>query len=66
MKFLNGFKTVIGVLGTVVTVVLPKVTPEVVQAVGGAMVQIAEGAFIMLGALGLIHKGEKAAAKRSE
>ena len=60
MKFLDGFKTLIGLVGTVVAVVLPRVAPGVVQAVGEAAVQVATGAFAMLAALGLIHKGEKA------
>lgn len=59
MKFLNGFKTLIGVLGTVATVLLPKIAPGVVQAVGDAAVNVATGIFGLLGALGIIHKVEK-------
>lgn len=62
MNFLNGFKTIIGVLGSVVAIVLPKVAPGVVQAVGDQVVGIAQGVFGLLTALGIIHKVEKAQA----
>lgn len=65
MKFLNGFKTIIGVLGAVATPLI---------AVGGDVGKIAqdgisalphiystvEGAFLALTAIGIIHKVEKA------
>lgn len=60
MNFLNGFKTIIGVLGTIVSVALPKVAPDVVTAIGNHAVDIAQGVFGLLTALGLIHKAEKA------
>lgn len=67
MKFLNGFKTIIGIIGAVATPLV---------AVGGNVGKIAsdgiaalphiattvEGGFLTLLALGLIHKAEKASA----
>lgn len=64
MKFLNGFKTVIGLVGTVVTVVFPKMAPDVVATVGDGLYGVAQGVFVTLAALGVIHKVEKAADKR--
>lgn len=60
MKFLNGLKTIIGVVGTVITVLIPKVTPEIVTTVGDHTVAIAQGVFGLLTVLGIIHKAEKA------
>mgnify|MGYP001160660381 CR=1 FL=1 len=69
MKFLNGFKTVIGIIGAVATPLV---------ALGGDVGRIAtdgiaalphvystvEGAFLTLATLGIIHKAEKRAASR--
>lgn len=59
MKFLNGFKTVLGLAGTVVTVLAPKFAPTLNEAAPHA-VAVAQGAFGLLLALGVIHKAEKA------
>lgn len=59
MKFLNGFKTILGLVGTVVTVLMPKVTPDLVAGVGDHAVAIAQGVFGLLTVLGIIHKVEK-------
>lgn len=61
MKFLNGFKTAIGLLGMVATVVLPKAVPVINEAAPHA-VAVAQGVFGLLTALGIIHKVEKAKA----
>lgn len=61
MKFLNGFKTIIGLVGTVVTVLVPKVTPDIVNAVGDHALAIGQGVFGLLTVLGIIHKAEKKA-----
>lgn len=60
MKFLDGFKTIIGLVGTVVTVVAPKISPEVVQTVGEQVIGIGQGVFGLLAILGVIHRREKA------
>jgi hypothetical protein len=60
MKFLDGLKTVIGVIGTVASVLIPKVTPDVVNVVGDHTMAIAQGVFGLLTVLGIIHKVEKA------
>lgn len=59
MKFLNGFKTLIGALGLAVSVVLPNVAPGIVDTVGHSVFQVADGVFGALVALGVIHKAEK-------
>lgn len=59
MKFLNGFKTVIGVAGTVASLVAPKILPVITDAAPHA-INIAQGAFGLLMVLGIIHKSEKA------
>lgn len=59
MKFLNGFKTIIGLVGSVVTVLIPKVTPDIVSAVSDHAVAVAQGVFGLLTVLGVIHKVEK-------
>lgn len=59
MKFLNGFKTVIGVIGSVVLVLAPRVSADVVQAVGDQVYGVAQGIFGLLTILGIIHKVEK-------
>lgn len=64
MKFLNGFKTILGLIGTVVTVVIPAISGDVVAAVGEQVLGIAQGVFGLLAALGVIHKVEKAQAKK--
>ncbi len=58
MKFLNGLKTVIGVAGTVATLVMPKIVPVITDAAPHA-INIAQGAFGLLMVLGIIHKKEK-------
>lgn len=60
MKFLNGFKTILGVTGTVLTILVPKIAPVVTDAAPHA-INIAQGAFGLLTVLGLIHKAEKRA-----
>jgi hypothetical protein len=62
LKFLNGFKTILGSIGLVVSVVLPHVAGTVAQAAPHA-ISIAQGAFGLLTLLGLIHKAEKKAAQ---
>lgn len=61
MKFLNGFKTFIGLAGIIITTVTTKVAPEVVAQVGSEVVGIAEGVFGLLLTLGIVHKAEKRA-----
>jgi hypothetical protein len=60
MKFLNGWKTIIGVIGTVATVLVPKLDPAIIPAIGDHAVGLIQGAFGLLTALGIIHKVEKA------
>lgn len=60
MNFLNGFKTIIGLVGTVVSVVVPKIDPGIVTAAGDHVVGIVQGAFGLLTVLGVIHKIQKA------
>lgn len=62
MKFLDGFKTIVGLVGTAVTVLLPSVAPEVAASIGDQVVSISQGVFGLLAALGIIHKVEKAKA----
>lgn len=59
MKFLNGFKTILGLAGTVVSVLAPRYAPALNEAAPHA-VAVAQGAFGLLLALGVIHKVEKA------
>lgn len=59
MKFLNGLKTIIGVVGSVVLVIAPKVGLDVVQSAGDQVYGIAQGVFGLLTILGVIHKVEK-------
>lgn len=61
MKFLNGFKTVLGIVITVVATVAPTIAPTII-AVGDHVQGIAQGVGGVLVALGLIHKREKAKA----
>jgi len=63
MKFLNGFKTWIGVAGLIATTVVPQYAPAINEAAPHA-VNIAQGVFGLLLTLGLIHKGEKKAAAK--
>jgi hypothetical protein len=60
MKFLNGLKTIIGLAGTVVAIALPRISPDVVSAVGDGLYHIGAGVFSTLAALGIVHKVEKA------
>ena len=60
MKFLDGLKTVIGLVGTVVSVAVPRVAPQVGEAIPH-VVAVAQGVFGALFALGVIHKVEKRA-----
>lgn len=62
LKFLNGFKTILGSIGLVVSVALPRLSDTVAQAAPHA-ISIAQGAFGLLALLGLIHKAEKKAAQ---
>ena len=59
MKFLNGFKTILGLAGTVVSVLAPRYAPALNEAAPHA-VAVAQGAFGLLLALGVIHRVEKA------
>lgn len=65
MKFLNGFKTIIGVLGAVATPLIAvggdvgKIVSDGVAALPHVY-QTVEGAFLTLAALGIVHKVEKA------
>jgi len=59
MKFLNGFKTIIGLAGTVLGVILPKIDSAIITGVGDHVYGIAQGVFGLLLTLGLIHKAEK-------
>lgn len=62
MKFLNGWKTILGVAGTLGAIVFPHVDPGVL---GGALDNannVVTGAFGLLTVLGIIHKAEKAKA----
>jgi hypothetical protein len=61
MKFLDGFKTIIGVAGSVALIVAPKIDPAIVQAVGDHAYGVAQGVFGLLTVLGVIHKREKKA-----
>lgn len=58
MKFLDGFKTVVGAVGLTVTLVAPHLAPQV-QDIGGNAFLVAQGVFGCLTALGVIHKAEK-------
>lgn len=60
MKFLNGFKTILGTIGTIVSVLVPSVRPDLITGIGDHVVGIVQGASALLLALGLIHKAEKA------
>jgi hypothetical protein len=68
MKFLNGWKTIIGTVVSVGAVLvsaggdLGKVAAKAVEIVGHADA-IVVGAGALLAALGLVHKGEKRTAK---
>jgi hypothetical protein len=71
MQFLNGFKTIIGAVGTIATPLIAlgghvgKIATDGVSALGPAY-QTVEGAFLTLLALGIIHKTEKAKAAKSQ
>lgn len=65
MKFLNGFKTLIGVAGLVASTVAPKLLPAV-QAIGEHGLGIIQGAAGILAVLGFAHKAEKRAAAEAE
>lgn len=62
MKFLNGFKTILGAVGLVVSIAVPSLSSTVAEAAPHA-VNIAQGAFGLLVLLGVIHKAEKSNAK---
>lgn len=62
MKFLNGFKTVLGAAGMVASIVAPKVVPALTDAAPHA-INVAQGVFGLLLALGIIHKAEKSSSK---
>lgn len=62
MNFLNGFKTILGVVGTVVSVVVPNAAPAIGEA-SPHIFAVAQGVFGTLLALGVIHKAEKRAAR---
>lgn len=63
MKFLDGFKTLIGLVGLIVTIVAPKISPELVNAIGAQVLWIAQGVFGLLTVLGVVHKVEKVVEK---
>lgn len=60
MKFLNGWKTVLGIAGSVITIVLPKVDPAVLGGALNDANNVVTGAFGLLTLLGIVHKVEKA------
>lgn len=62
MKFLDGWKTIIGLVGTVVTVLVPKLDPSLVAGIGEHATGIVQGVFGLLAVLGVIHKAEKKSA----
>lgn len=59
MKFLDGFKTVLGAVGVVVSVVAPKVAPALIVGAIESINNMAVGAFSLLTILGIVHKVEK-------
>lgn len=58
MKFLDGFKTIIGLIGTVVAVAVPHLAPQIQDAAPN-VIAVAQGVFGTLLAFGVIHKAEK-------
>lgn len=60
MKFLNGFKTILGAVGMVVTIAAPSLAPAIGEAAPHA-ISVAQGVFGLLTVLGIIHKAEKKA-----
>lgn len=65
MKFLDGWKTVIGLVGTVVTILVPKLDPNLVTGIGEHATGIVQGVFGLLAVLGIVHKTEKMSAKKT-
>ena len=63
MKFLDGFKTILGGAVLVASVVAPHIA-DVATAVGTGAIQMVQGGAIVLTALGLAHKREKVKARR--
>lgn len=59
MKFLNGWKTALGVVGTLVTLVYPRVDPTVLGGALNDANNVVVGAFGLLTLLGVVHKVEK-------
>ena len=64
MKFLNGWKTILGVLGTVGTVLVASggkigAIAGTAITIGGHLDSVLLGAFGILTALGIVHKAEK-------
>lgn len=65
MKFLNGFKTIIGVIGAIATPLVAvggdigKIAQDGISALPHVYTTV-EGAFLALTAIGIIHKVEKA------
>lgn len=66
MKFLNGFKTWLGLGGLVASMVLPAIGVDAggVPGVQEGLWNVSQGVFGTLAALGVIHKVEKARATR--
>lgn len=62
MKFLDGFKTILGTVVLVVGTAIPKIAPAVAAGAEHA-IGIVQGVGGLLAVLGLIHKGEKRAAR---
>ena len=62
MNFLNGFKTYLGLGGLIASVILPQigVAPDGIPGVQENLWSIMQGIFGALGALGVVHKVEKA------
>lgn len=58
MKFLDGFKTILGAVGLAISVIAPQAS-DTVANVGPHAVGIAQGVFGLLAVLGVIHKAEK-------
>lgn len=59
MKFLDGWKTVLGVAGCVLTVALPRAQPGVIGGILDNANNAVVGVFGLLTVLGIVHKVEK-------
>ncbi len=62
MKFLDGFKTILGSVVLIASIAAPKIAPQIADAAPHVLNIVQGGAGVLL-ALGVIHKREKAQAK---